>query len=119
MFRKLVALLFFALSSYCMADDFTLNYKPASSRYVVYSGALDDPMKPTVKDSKVSFFVTGPAAKEMFSAMPPDIKGNCVSDSGARYRAKDNLECINDNDGYACTFGFDLKTGKSIGGSIC
>jgi hypothetical protein len=119
MLRKLVALSFFVLPLHSIADDFALHYKPTSSRYVVYGGALDDPTKPTDKDSKVSFFVTGPAAKEMFNAMAPDIKGNCVSDGGSRYRAKDNLECMKDKDGYTCTFGFDLKTGKSIGGSIC
>jgi hypothetical protein len=120
MFQKLMSMSCFILfSSCCSAEDFALNYKPAPSRYMVYSGALDDPEKPIAKDSKISFFGTGQAAKEMFNAMPPDIKDNCVSDSGSRYRAKDNLECMKDSDGYTCTFGFDLKTGKSIGGSIC
>ena len=90
--------------------------------YRVYGGGLGDPVAPTAKDKKVMFSVTGPAARELFDALGPDKKDVCTEGSGTRVRARDNdnLFCMRSAEGeYACNFGFDLRTGKSIGGIVC
>ncbi len=119
---KAVFLLALIGASCCFAEDdgFELKYEPANVKYAIYGFGLGDPIKPTVKDSKITFLVTGNAAKNMFDLMPPDRKDGCVGE-GSRLRFKDNanLVCTKDKDGYSCYFGFDLKTGKSIGGNTC
>ncbi|TWI51240.1 hypothetical protein IP92_00224 [Pseudoduganella flava] len=75
---------------------------------------------PTRNDVHVAFYVRGRAAKDMFNAMDPDRKSECGIEDGARVRQKENVACrYRPSDGYECDFGFDLRSGKSIGGSIC
>lgn len=94
--------------------------RPAETRYVIYGGELRDTSAPTRSDARVAFYVRGRAGKEMFEAMGPDNKPACGVEKGVRIREKDNFACIyRPGDGYQCDFGFDLRTGKSIGGSIC
>ena len=74
------------------------------------------------KNVKIAFEVTGKAAKEMFDAMGPDKKDACSSEDQTRFRSRDGdkISCLLSNKGeYSCSFGFDLRSGKSIGGSIC
>lgn len=90
--------------------------------YRIYGGGLGDPLEPTVRDTKIMFAVQGQVARSMFEAMGPDARDACTNGSGLRVRTKDkeNLVCIRTKKGdYSCNFGFDLKTGKSIGGSLC
>ncbi len=119
---KVVFLLALIWVPCCLAEDdgFTLKYEPANVKHAIYGFGLGDPIKPTVKDSKIAFLVTGNAAKKMFDLMPPDREDGCIGE-GSRLRSRDNenLVCTKDKDGYSCYFGFDLKTGKSIGGSTC
>ena len=120
--KFLISLACLICYSCCIADEeFAFKYKSTPAQYGIYGGELGEIAKPTSKDAKVSFFVTGPAAREMFNAMPPDMDVPCSADKDFRYRARDNhkLVCTKDKDGYACHFGFDLKSGKSIGGSTC
>lgn len=94
--------------------------RPAETKYVIYGGSLGDTTAPTRNDIHVAFYVQGRAAKDMFEAMGPDRKDVCGVGEGARIREKDNLSCVyRPGDGYRCDFGFDLRSGKSIGGSIC
>lgn len=97
-------------------------YRAAQAQYELYSGTLGEPAAPTGQDAKVAFEVSGPAARRLFEAMGPDKKDACSSDSGDRVRSKDDdrLLCTRFASGrYACQFGFDLQTGRSVGGSIC
>jgi len=95
-------------------------YRAVKGEYTIYSGDLDDQQAPTRDDRKLSFIIEGPAAKEIFNAMPPDDKQTCSGEKGARSRSKENVWCtFNPGDGYTCYFGFDLRTGKSIAGGIC
>ena len=90
--------------------------------YRIYGGGLGDPVAPTAKDRKVMFSIEGRAARELFDAMGPDKKDLCTEGSGTRVRAKDkdNLFCMRSTEGsYSCNFGFDLRSGKSIGGIVC
>ena len=99
------------------------SYKPFNGEYLVYSGDLGEQQAPTKADRKVSFMVEGPLAKEMFASIGPDQKDACGTLSGLRVRQKGDLDCTYDKDHpsapYTCHFGLNLRTGKSISGSIC
>ena len=96
-------------------------YESASAKYTIYGQDLSEPARPTKKDSKIAFSLTGRVAKEMFEAMPPDRDIKCSDDAGFRFRSRDHekLVCTYYLGEYACSFGFDLGTGKSIGGGSC
>lgn len=113
---------FFALLVTCTlaAANWVFAYKQISGQMAIYSGGLGDPTVPSAEEAKVSFHLQGKSARDLFERMGPDVKSECISDAKTRVRAKDRLECIRYSaTEYSCYFGFDLKTGKSIGGSIC
>lgn len=102
------------------AADWVFEYRAISSQMVVYSGGLGDPSMPTAQEAKVSFHVQGKAARDLFDHMGPDVKNECGGDPKVSVRAKDRLQCLRySKSDYSCYFGFDLKDGKSIAGSIC
>jgi hypothetical protein len=95
-------------------------YRSFNGQYAIYSGALGEQQAPTRRDHKISLIVKGQVAKDMFDAMQSDDKETCSGEKGARSRSKENVWCtFGPGEGYACYFGFDLHTGKSIGGGIC
>jgi hypothetical protein len=95
-------------------------YRPFSATYVMYGGGLGDSYAPTAGDRHIAFGVKGQVAKKMFDAMGPDLKSVCGAENGTRVREKDAVSCwLGIGGGYVCDFGFDLTTGKSIGGSVC
>lgn len=95
-------------------------FRPFQGNYAIYGGGLGDPYAPTRGDKHVSFEIKGPVAKEMFEAMGPDLKGVCGTEDGGRIRQRAEVSCsYHRDDGYHCDFGFDLTSGRSIGGSIC
>jgi hypothetical protein len=97
-------------------------HKKVTGVYRIYGGGLGDPIPPSPKDTKIMFSLSGSAAKEMFNALGPDMKDICTEGTGLRVRKKDNekMWCSKSADGeYSCNFGFDLRTGKSIGGIVC
>lgn len=94
-------------------------HKAFTGTYVIYGGfpSQGDARAPTPGDAKVAFNLTGNAAKEMFDAVGPDLKGGCARPD-FRVRQRDTLICrFRPKDGYRCNFGFDLSTGLSVGGS--
>ena len=94
--------------------------RPAEVKYAIYGGDLGDTTAPTPNDVRVAFYVRGRVAKEMFEAMGPDKKSDCGIEKWGRVRMKEHVACsYRPSDGYQCDFGFDLHSGKSIGGSIC
>lgn len=105
-----------------VASDNLEPYKPATASYWLYGGGLGDPIPPKADDKKIAFSVEGEAARHIFDAIGPDKHDACTEGSGTRFRARDheNLSCTRSKEGdYVCNFGFDLVTGKRIGGSIC
>lgn len=97
-------------------------YRKAETVYRIYGGSLGDPTAPTKGNRKIAFSIRGQAARELFDSIGPDRHDECTAGSGDRIRHRDNenVLCIRTNEGeYACSFGFDLQTGKSIGGSLC
>lgn len=95
-------------------------FHPLRGEYLVYAGTLNEAQRPSGSDRKVSFKVTGPVARDMFESMYPDERLTCTDIEGYRERRKGEVFCTYDRqDGYACYFGFDLRTGQSIGGASC
>lgn len=102
--------------------QFDLEYAPMKGEYALYGGALSDPVAPSASSKKIAFVIEGKAAQDMFNAMGPDIRDECLSEKGARARKKDGekLACFfRPKEGYRCSIGFDLRTGTSIAGSYC
>lgn len=93
-------------------------HKPFVGKYALYGGFLDEAHPATSGDTKLVVNLTDKSAKEMFNAIGPDVQTHCA-DPGFRLRQRDMLLCrYRPKDGYWCTFGFDLSTGLSIGGSV-
>ncbi len=112
----------FFVSQMGVADGGPGPYKKAAAVYRIYGGSLGDPIAPKANDKKIAISLKGAAAKELFEAIGPDKHDECTTGSGDRVRHRDdeNLSCIRTKEGeYSCSFGFDLQTGKSIGGSLC
>jgi hypothetical protein len=95
-------------------------FQPFTGRYSIYGGGLGDPTAPTNRSKNIAFSVSGKVAKQMFEAMGPDLKDACGSGDGNRIRQRAEVDCsFHPKSGYQCNFGFDLVSGRSIGGSIC
>lgn len=104
------------------AKEWQFEYRPANARYAIYGGELGDEIAPNPKDKKISFYINGAAARDVFDLIGPDLKDVCGADKATRMREKDEgaVSCsYSRKDGYRCYFGFDLRTGKSIGGVTC
>jgi hypothetical protein len=94
-------------------------YRPFTGHYTIYSGDMGEQQAPMRDDRKLSFVIEGQPAKEIFDSMYPDDKETCGG-AGARGRTKGNAWCTyHPKRGYRCYFGYDLRTGKSIGGGMC
>ena len=88
--------------------------------YVIYGGEFGETIAPTRHDAKVSFTIDGGAAAAVFSRLGKDLKHACLSEPGERVRARGDLACrMSSKRAYTCTYGVDLKTGKSIPGGDC
>lgn len=111
-----------AISFGVHADTWEFSYRPAMTGYALYGNSLGDPTPPSEGDRKIAFEIKGQAARDMFEAIGPDRKDRCLDTIDSRFRSRDDerIVCTRSKRGkYACYFGFDLETGKSIGGSIC
>ena len=104
------------------AETASTGHKKITGVYRIYGGGLGDPIAPSTKDAKIMLSVDGKMAKEIFDAIGPDVKDSCTEQTGDRIRKKDDdhLFCSRTPQGeYFCNLGFDLKSGKSIGGIVC
>lgn len=93
-----------------------------SGYYSLYSGALgDEVLWPSKKDAKVRFTVSGRAAARMFDYMGSGATQKESCEESEVTRARDELMCTRDKSTQKteCYFGFDLHSGKSIGGVTC
>lgn len=120
--QRLYPLFFLLVLPAALAADDLGPYKQATTSYRIYGGGLGDPTIPTPSDKKIAFSIEGSAAKQIFEAIGPDKKDVCSEGSDIRFRSRDNenLICLRSKENtYTCSFGFDLVSGKSIGGSIC
>ncbi len=94
--------------------------KPLKGDYYVYGGSIGDSIPPTQHDRKLSLMITGDLARELFDNTGPDAKDFCGAGPGYRERNRGDLTCTWTKDqGYSCYFGVDVRSGKSIRGSVC
>lgn len=121
--KKIIAALTLAACGIALAQNaqgWRFDHRPFKGHYSIYGGELGDAVAPTKTDKKMAFWITGPVARQMFEAMRPDLKDVCGAEGGQRIRQRAEVSCAyHPKDGYHCDFGFDLVSGKSIGGSIC
>jgi hypothetical protein len=119
--HRLYPFIFLLASPVIAADTDPGPYLHTAASYRIYGGELGDSTAPRPHDKKVAFSVKGTAARQIFDAIGPDQHDPCTEGSGMRVRHKDHahLTCTLNQKNYACSFGFDLVSGKSIGGSIC
>jgi len=95
-------------------------FKRFDGSYMVYSLGGGDPQPAKADDSKIAFAIEGVAARKMFDSMAPDIRDACTAGSAIRVRTKGHVSYQREKSGdYRCSFGFGLRTGKSISGSVC
>lgn len=121
MFRSVLLLSFGTGAAAAWAQqDPGPEFKALHGSYLMYSSGLGDPQPAKAGGGKVAFVIDGDAARKMFDSMAPDVRDSCTEGSGTRVRTKGNLSCQREKRGeYSCSFGFDLRTGKSIAGSVC
>jgi len=120
--KGLLMIVLLAAAAAYAGGEWQFALRPADASYVLYGQDLGDPAAPSRADSKVAFEVRGPGAREIFDSIGPDQKGVCTSDPDTAYRSRDGGRLVCTRHGkreYTCRFGFDLESGKSIGGSIC
>ena len=104
------------------ATAWEFSYRTAHVKFAMFGGGLGDPLPPSANDTKIAFELRGDAARQMFDSIGPDKADACGGTTGERFRSRDDerLVCTRSARAqYTCYFGFDLKTGHSIGGSIC
>ncbi|GAB2879127.1 hypothetical protein GCM10027277_55470 [Pseudoduganella ginsengisoli] len=98
-------------------------YVSFTGRFLIYSKNLDEKAAPTAKDRRISFFVEGALAKQLFDSIGPDEKDACGASADLRVRERGDVSCTLDRldkkSPYTCHFGLDLRYGKSIAGSTC
>jgi hypothetical protein len=121
--RKIVAILVLLTCGAGLARSAQLwkfEYRPFKGEYHVYGGTLGEETEPTKRSRNIAYHVSGPVAQQMFDAMGPDLKDVCGAEGGQRIRQRAEVSCsFHPKDGYSCSFGFDLITGRSIAGIQC
>jgi hypothetical protein len=99
------------------------SYAAFRGEYLIYSGSLGEEAAPTPADRKAAFMVQGDVARHLFESIGPDQTNACGSSSSVHIRQRGDLDCVydmaNKRTPYTCHFGIDLRTGKSMYGSIC
>lgn len=119
----ILATLFFHIASVMAANTSASGTaKPLHGDYQIYGGTLSEMLPPTSNDKKVAFMVTGPAAKDLFLQIGPDVarENACSEAKDYRERRRGDLSCVHmKGEGYSCYFGIDLKTGRGMHGAIC
>lgn len=119
----LAGALFFGVAFAAAPKAWDGTYSAFSGHFLVYSNSLTEKAPPTAADRRASFAVQGPIAKTLFESIGPDRKDACGASPDLRIRERGDLSCTlyepDKKHPYTCHFGLDLKTGKSIAGSIC
>ena len=124
--KKLSAVIFgsFALFSLAhAAKPWDGTFAGFNGKYLIYSGDLGETSAPKPTERKAALVLYGEAAKNLLESIGPDLKDACGTSAGMRVRQKGDLDCTHDKDdrtsSYVCHIGIDLRTGKSMPGSIC
>lgn len=102
------------------ADSFSGTPVPYQGAYILYSGDLGDWAAPPAAGAKLDLEITGDAAKKIYAQLGAKAQHSECVEPGDKMRSKGDIDCIQYADGTAaCHVGIDLRSGKSIPGSIC
>jgi hypothetical protein len=120
----LVSLALVLSSSYADAPkEWDAEFATTKMRYLIYSGTLGETEPPQAGNKKLSMMFEGRLARELFDSIGPDQKDACGASTGVRMRERGDISCSYDRDQksapFTCYVGLNLKTGKSMAGSIC
>ena len=111
------------LLSIAYAADWSGAWKPLLASYIIYSGELAEREAPTATKRTMSIAVEGPAAKDIFDSIAPDIQPTCSQEKGDRGRRKKGVDCVYSFQGaakgYRCWIGIDLRSGESVPSVSC
>jgi hypothetical protein len=117
--RKIVWLVASAGAAFSIAyaADWSGAWRPLQASYTIYSGELAEREPPTATERTMAIAVEGPAAKEIFDSIGPDLHPTCSQGKGDRERRKRGVDCIYEPlgapKGYRCWIGINLRTGES------
>jgi hypothetical protein len=88
--------------------------------FTLYGGELGDWNSPPKVGAKINLLIEGTAASQMYSQLGPRAQTEGCAPSADKVRRQGDLRCVREPSGAAhCLIGVDLKSGKSINGSIC
>lgn len=88
-----------------------------TGQYWIYGGSAGDRTPPTAKDTKIHMTVDGPLAARLFRELGSASRERGCIPEDVELRRRGDLACSRDNGGApSCSFGFDLRSGKSTGG---
>jgi hypothetical protein len=117
--RSVLLLATVLVASSVLGADWELTYRPAKTEFVIYGGGLGDPQAPTKTDRKLSVFISGDAAAELFNSIGPDRRNACI-DRKTRFRERGGISCsLPQGEQPKCYLGLDLSNGKAIPGAVC
>ena len=106
------------LASNSNAAEWSGAWKPLHASYTIYSGELAEREAPRSTERTMTIAVEGPAAKEIFDSIGPDIRPTCSQEKGGRERRKKGVNCTYEpngsSQGYRCWIGLNMRTGESI-----
>lgn len=96
-------------------------WKPFPAIFKIHSEAVSDGAAPTAKDRKLTVYIDGKAAKELFDSIGPDVPLVCGGEKGERDRRRKGVYCAYDPQDvsakggpYVCWIGIDLLTGNGV-----
>lgn len=119
--RAIGLVMLFAVSIYALAQVGT--FKNLEGQYSITTKDIIDPL-PKDRPDRVLFSITGQSAKDIFNAMPAAARRmSCdgTKDKGVPpTKIAGGLECTGDEaEGYVCTVGIMLDSGKTTRGYVC
>jgi hypothetical protein len=101
------------------ADTQDGKWSKLDGSYMLYGGSLDEMTPPSASDTKLSVFVKGQLAKDLFTRMGRADRKQCAGDITTRTRGALSCTKTIKTGEVECSFGFDVLQGKAIAGSVC
>jgi hypothetical protein len=94
--------------------------KPLSGSYQLTTATLVDAPADEPRDTHVRFLLTGKAAADLYAALPVKPKRDECRGDGSLTKSQGHFICTRSPNGpHECTFGVDLRNGRTAAGSTC
>lgn len=115
--QKIATLLAVFLASHAAGDEFA--YKPVEAQYLLKS-SLHSHTESIRQLDRLSIFLTGTGAKEIYDAMPGLPENGDLCEEGLRIKRRGALVCVtHDGEKHSCSFGILLSTGEMVPEGSC